>query len=83
MFFVFVSDVVDWILQNLINTSRSHRGVSKKLRELGYNVGTKVSSTLLYSYKIHLNIFLTSMFRDPRQFLYLTLSDQLFETTSI
>ncbi|PNF20163.1 hypothetical protein B7P43_G00608, partial [Cryptotermes secundus] len=36
-------DVVDWILQNLINTSRSHRSLSKKLRELGYNVGTKRS----------------------------------------
>jgi len=41
--FLFISDMVDWIVQNLINTSRSHRGVTKKLRELGYNVLTKVS----------------------------------------
>ncbi|KDR17447.1 Timeless-like protein, partial [Zootermopsis nevadensis] len=37
------TDVVAWILQHLINDSRSHRSVSKKLRELGYNVVTKVS----------------------------------------
>ncbi|XP_069688768.1 protein timeless homolog [Periplaneta americana] len=36
-------DVVDWILQNLINTSRSHRGVAKKLRELGYVVAKKTA----------------------------------------
>jgi len=41
--FLFISDMVDWIMQNLINTSRSHQGVRKKLRELGYNVVTKVS----------------------------------------
>jgi hypothetical protein len=41
--FPFISDMVDWIVQNLINTSRSHRGVRKKLCELGYNVSTKVS----------------------------------------
>jgi len=41
--FLFISDVVDWIMRNLINSSRSDRGVKKKLRELGYNVLTKVS----------------------------------------
>ena len=40
---LFISDMVDWIMQNLINTSRSYRGVRKKLRELGYNVVNKVS----------------------------------------
>ncbi|KAJ9574814.1 hypothetical protein L9F63_008013, partial [Diploptera punctata] len=37
------TDVVDWIVQNLINTTRSHRGIAKKLRELGYEVATKVT----------------------------------------
>jgi len=45
--FLFISDMVDWIMQNLINTSRSHQGVRKKLRELGYKVVTKVSDVHL------------------------------------
>ena len=50
--FPFISDMVDWIMQNLINTSRSHQGVKKKLRELGYNVLTKVS-------EVHIAVALT------------------------
>jgi len=50
--FLFISDMVDWIMQNLINTSRSHQGVKKKLRELGYNVLTKVS-------EVHIAVALT------------------------
>jgi len=44
-----ISDVVDWILRNLISTSRSYRGVSKKLRELGYSVVTKVGVSYIYT----------------------------------
>ena len=53
--FLFISDMVDWIMQNLINTSRSHRGVRKKLRELGYNVLTKVS-------EVHIEVSRPKMF---------------------
>jgi hypothetical protein len=63
MFFIFVSDVVEWILENLINTSRSQRGVKKKLRELGYDVGSKVS-TLLYPKSM---LMLSRLWHDCRQ----------------
>lgn len=34
-FFYFLADVIDWMLDNMIETNRTRRAVIKKLKELG------------------------------------------------
>lgn len=48
-----VSDLVDWILERLINETRTRRGVIKKLKEMCLVVNSKVRkfcASIVYTY---------------------------------